>query len=64
MHMLGIEGIDNLKDVAAFWVFGIIKYVALPLGTYNSWSAKGIYNDKDLKVLKENFQSQRILGKE
>ena len=53
MHTLGTEGTNNLKGVAAFWVFGIIEYVVLTLGTYNSCSAKVIYSDKDLKVLKE-----------
>lgn len=64
MHMLGIKGTDNSKDVAVFWVFGIIEYVALTLGTYNSWSAKVICINKDLKILKENLQSREILGKE
>ena len=64
MHTLGIEGTDDSKGIAAFWVFGIIEYVALTLGTYNSWSAKVICSDEDLKVLKENLQSRGILGKE
>lgn len=62
MHILGIESTDDSKGVAVFWMFGIIKYVALTLGTYNSWSAKVICSDKDLKVLKENLQSREILG--
>ena len=64
MHTLGIEGTDDSKGVAAFCVFGIIEYIALTLGTYNSWSAKVICSDEDLKVLKENLQSRGILGKE
>ena len=36
MHTLGIEGTDDSKRVAAYWVFGIIEYVALTFGTYNS----------------------------
>lgn len=45
-------------------MFGIIEYVALTLRMYNSLSAKVICSNKDLKILKENFQSQRILRKE
>lgn len=53
--MLGIESTNNSKGVATFWVFGIIEYIVFTLGTYNFWSAKVIYSNKDLKVLKKNL---------
>lgn len=36
MHNLEIEDKENLKDVAAFLIFGTIKYAALALRIYNS----------------------------
>lgn len=53
--MLGIEGKDDLKEVAAFWVFGSIKYTTLALGTYNSWFVKIVCDNNDLKNLRNNL---------
>lgn len=55
MHTLGIKGKDDLKGMAAFWVFGIIKYVALALGTYNSWSVKVVCDDDNLRNIRDNL---------
>lgn len=60
---MGIEDKEDLKDMAVFWVFGTIIYLALTLKIYNSWFVKVIYNNNDLENLRDNLQAWKILGK-
>lgn len=57
------KGKENLRRVAAFWVFGVIKYTAFTsLETYNSWSIKVACDNDDMRIIRENLQTRGILG--
>lgn len=63
MQIFTIESKDNSKNIVVFWVFESIKYRVLVLKTYISWYINIVYNDKNLRNFKDNFQICDILGK-
>lgn len=63
MLILGIENKEDLKNMAAFWVFQIIEYTALALKIYNFQFVKVVYDNNNLRNFRNNFQAQRILKK-
>lgn len=63
MHILGIKGKKDLKDVVAFWVFRTIKYIIFALKTYNSWSIKAVCNNNNLKILEIIIKLKKHLKK-
>lgn len=63
MHTLKINGQDGSKEVAAFWIYGVIEYAALnSLGLFKSWSLRLKCKAHDMDLVKENLQRRGVLG--
>lgn len=64
MHTLGVQGKDDAKGVAAFWVIDSIDYASLKLVDYTTWNIKVVCNADVLRKLRDVLHSRRVVGKD
>lgn len=64
MYTLGINKKDGIKEIAIFWVTGLMKFVALEYSTYKSWNVKVDCEMAVLDELKNYLRTKDIFSQD
>lgn len=61
-HVLGLSGGYKAQGAHQLWVVGTLQYATLRFNSFQSWNAKVISKDTEMRALKGRLQVHGILG--